>query len=506
MNNNRINKAGKNVKYSLLAFVLKTILTFVTRMVFIRTLGSVVLGTNGLFTNILSMLSLAELGISSAIGYSLYLPLAHNDTKKISVIMSFYRKAYMVIGCIVLAAGSILALFLPMLVSDFSSIGNPYLIYFLFLINVVLSYFITYKEVLATADQQGYIISKIQGASDTLINIAQIILLLLTKNYIFYLVAQIVIYIIGRIIINKAITKRYSKIDFYTKEKIPETEKKQIKTNVSAMVLHKIGDYCVNGTDNIIISAFINISTVGIYSNYTTIIALLTSFMNLIFNSLLSTVGNIIVVESKEKQYESYKKIDLVGFFIVSYMTVILFSVFNDFIGLWAGDDYVLDSITVLLIISNFYMVGMRIVINTVKNAAGMYKIDRFIPLVQSVVNLVVSLALAPVMGLTGVIIGTVVSSVTVPMIIRPYLTFKHVLEHSFTDYIHRHCLYIVLVVAICTIMALFRNYATIESNMIRMIISGLIATVLYGIVIIVVFAKDKTFKELLLITKRKKK
>lgn len=505
MNDDRFKKASKNVKYSIIFFVCKTILTFFARMIFIRTLGSVMLGVNGLFTNILSMLSLAELGISFAVGYNLYHPLSQNNYKRISSIMSFYRKAYFAIGCTVLTAGSILALFLPAIISNFSEIDNPYLIYFIFLLNTVLSYFIAYKEVLATADQKNYLITRIQGISDIIMNLAQIALLLLTKNYILYLVTQIAFHLVYRTIINRVISKKYPEVDFYTKDKLRKEDKETIKTNVKAMFLHKIGDYCVNGTDNLIISAFINISMVGIYSNYVTIITLLTTLMTLIFNSIISTIGNIMVTEIKEKQYASYKKLDVVGYFIVSYITIILFVILNDFIRLWAGDGYVLDFWVVLLIIFNFYLVGMRIIINAVKSAAGMYKIDRFVPLLQSLVNLVVSLALVNNLGILGVIIGTVVSSILVPMIIRPYLVFKYVFEKQFSYYLRRHIIYASLVVAICLIMFFIGNIITIDSLILKIIVKGLVATVFYSAVVGVVFYKDEAFLEVIKKIKRNK-
>jgi len=488
----RLKKASTNVRYNLLSYIVKTILSFATRTVFIRVLNSTLLGTTSLFTNLLSMLSIAELGISSAIGFSLYKPLANGDKAKVSSIMSLFRKAYIAIGCVVLGLGLVLSLFLQNIIADFESIDNAYLIYAAFLANTVLSYFISYKEILATADQKSYIISRIQILSDIITNALQIIILILTRNFLLYLGIQIIMQIASRIVINITVSKRYSYIDFRSKEKISKTDSDLIRTNVSAMFFHKIGDYFINGTDSIIISSFINIAAVGIYSNYLTIITMLTSVTNMIFNGILSTVGNIIATETPERQYESHRKIDFAGYIIFSYCTLMLFTIMRPFIKIWAGDDYVLDRSIELIIIANFYLVGMRMTINSIKNAAGLYKVDRFSPLIQSAINIITSIALVQQLGLLGVVIGTITSSILLPMWQRPYLVYKHALKRSSKEYFRRHAGFLLLVLAQGGLLYFVNNIIAVENNVARLAIMGVTTTALFIVVNFTVFKNNK--------------
>ena len=256
-----------NISTNFLILLTNTILSFVVRTVFIKVLGEQYLGVSGLFSNILQVLSLAELGIGTAINYALYDPLARGDYKKVSIILSLFKKIYKIVGIIIACGGVILIPFLPYLMKD-NNVSNTLLIYVLYLFNTVSMYFISYKDTLITADQKYYKLAKIIFISNVSIYISQIIILIVFRNFILYLLAQIMITLIQRVLSNLLITKTYSnKVDFNSKEKVSSEELKSITTNVKAMFFHKIGYNIVQGTDNIIISAFINVATVGIYSN-----------------------------------------------------------------------------------------------------------------------------------------------------------------------------------------------------------------------------------------------
>lgn len=181
---------------------------------------------------------------------------------------------------------------------------------------------------------------------------------------------------------------------YNSKNKIEPRDLHIIIKNVKAMFFHKIGDYCINGTDNLILSAFISITAVGYYSNYITIISLLTSFTTLFFNNLISSLGNLIVVENEEKKYDIYKKMDFIGFMMYSFCSVVLLNVFNDFISLWVGKKLLFKLFNCSCYSNSFYMTGLRVAPATIKSASGMYDIDKFTPLIQSGVNLIVSIIL----------------------------------------------------------------------------------------------------------------
>lgn len=491
----RTKKSFLNIGSNFLIMITKTILTFVTRTVFIHYLGEEALGLNGLFTNVLSMLSLAELGVSTAINFSLYEPLAQKDKKKISELMSFYRKAYTIIGIVVGVVGIILIPFLKYIINDIANIDNVYLIYILYLINTVSTYFIAYKETLINADQKGYKLAGIQFIGLVALNVFQIIFLLLTKNFIVYLIIQFITLFIQRVVTNIYITKNYNDINFNCKEKIENKDLQVIVKNVKAMFFHKIGEYCINSTDNLIISAFINVATVGIYSNYLTIINLLNNFIFMIYNGLGASLGNLVATESNEKKEEIFKKMNFIAFCIYGLCSVCMINVFNDFIKIWIGEKYCLSLSIVLMIVINFYLTGMRVPSSTMKSSAGLFDVDKYTPILQSIINLVVSIVLVQKMGLIGVLIGTFVSSIAIPSWQRPYLIYKYILKKSSKKYFIEFFKNVVIL-AVCTTLALFINNLIIINNLyIQFVVKGIITASIFAISVILIYRKTDEFK-----------
>lgn len=499
-----------NVSSSFIITIIKTILTFINRTIFIYCLGKQALGLNGLFTNILSMLSLAELGIGTAINFSLYKPLAEKNEKKISILMSFYKKTYRIIGICVAILGICLMPFLKFLIKDISSIENVYIIFIFYLINTVSSYFISYKETLINADQKKYKLIKIEVLFITILNFFQIIVLLITKNFIYYLGIQILIQLIQRIAVNFYINKMYKNIDFNSKQKIEKKDMQLIKKNVKAMFFHKIGDYCINGTDNLIISSFINISIVGLYSNYLTIIALLNTFINLIYSNLTSSLGNLVVTETDEKKYEIFKIMDYIGYILYGFSAVILICIFNDFISIWIGNQYCIEYISVILIVTNFYLAGMRVPASTLKSAAGLYDVDKFTPLIQSIINLFFSIILVKKIGLLGVIVGTTISSILLPSWQRPYIVYKYIFKKSVVEYYIKYVKYLVVISISTLLTLLISNYIYLDNIFIILICKIVISSILFTIFSYLLFGKTEEINYIKgivkKITKRSKK
>lgn len=491
----RTKKSFFNVGANFLINLVKAILTFITRTVFIYCLGEEALGLNGLFTNILYMLSLAELGVSTAINFSLYEPLVQRDIRKINSLMAFYKKAYRIIGSIVAILGIFLIPFLKYFIKDISSIDNVYVIYILYLINTVSTYFISYKETLINADQKKYKLLKIETIFLVLLNVFQIAFLILTKNFIFYLIVQIITLFIQRIITNIFITKMYKDIDFKSIEMIEKKDLNLIIKNVKAMFFHKIGDYCINGTDNLIISSFINVSTVGFYSNYLTIINLFNTFISMIFNSIISSLGNFIVTESSEKKEDIFKKMNFISFILYGICSVVLVNVFNDFISIWVGEKFCLGVDIVLIIVINFYLTGMRVPVATMKSAAGLFDVDKYTPLFQSAINLIVSIFLVKKIGLLGVLIGTLVSSLAIPCWQRPYLVYKYIFKTSSRKYFIEYIKYIVIVIASSVLTMFISKSLIIENLFLMFIIKSMLAVIIFMLITLIVFWKTNEIR-----------
>mgnify|MGYP002582582604 CR=1 FL=1 len=291
-----------------------------------------------------------------------------------------------------------------------------------------------------------------------------IIFLIITKNFIIYLIVQFVVLFLQRVITNRYITKKYKNIDFNSKVKLDNEDKTNIVKNVKAMFFHKIGEYCINSTDNLIISAFININTVGFYSNYLTVINLLNTFIMMIYNGITASLGNLIVRESYEKKEQIFKIMNFLAFIIYGYCAVCLINLFNIFINIWIGEKYCLEFPIVLMIIINFYLTGMRVPSGIMKSAAGLFDVDKFTPLIQAIINLIVSIILVQKIGLIGVLIGTFISSIVIPCWQRPYLVYKYVLKKSSKQYFIEYLKNIIIIV-ISTSISLFINNNLKRSN-----------------------------------------
>lgn len=501
----RIENTSKNFAFSLIATIVTAITSFISRTVFIKIIGVSYLGANSLFANILSMLSLTELGLSSAIAFSLYAPLAKKDTDTIKSLMSFYKKAYRVIALVILVLGLTLIPFLDYLIKDPGDIEHIPFIYLVFLYNTVVSYLFTYKTTLIVADQRSYMLTNMTTIINVVSVAIQVCALLLFKNYFVYLILGAVINTVQWYWINKRIFKTYP----YLKEKdvkpLIQSEKKTIATNVKAMVFHKFGELCINQTDNIIISSFINIAAVGIYNNYYMIISIINKFAQSVFGAATASFGNLIATESKEKRYEVFKRYNFLGFWVFGWTGICLYELLTPFVRLWLGNDFIIDGFTLGLVMLNYYLVGMRVTVGNVKMASGLYAQDQWVPVVQAVINLAVSIVAALRMGLAGVFLGTVVSGLAIPCWYRPIIVYKHTFERSAKEYFITYLKYFAVVILGLTIVK-FTDIVLVDSLILNKYLAFLakmfVCAIIPNAVICLIFRRSEEFKYFFSLTK----
>lgn len=489
----RTKKSLINLITAFIGQIFGVIISFIVRMVFVKYLSSEYLGINGLFTNILTMLSLVELGVGSAMTYSLYKPLAENNKEKTKSLMSLYKKAYNIIGIIVLVLGIGFTPFYKCLISEVPNIPNLNIIYILFVINTGVSYFYSYKRSLIICDQKKYITTIYRYGFYFLYNLAQIIVLVLTKNYILYLICQV----ISTILENIAISIKADKLYPYLKEKdIKPLEKEEyikIKKNVFAMMFHKIGGMVVNSTDNIILSRFVSLVSVGLYSNYYMVINGLEIITNQIFDAIVASVGNLGVSESKEKIKSVFNKVFFMNFWIFSFCSICLVTVFNDFIQIWLGQEYVFEFSVVVIIVIAFYLKGMRKTVLTFKDATGNFYHDRYKPIIESIINIIVSIILAKKMGVAGVFLGTIISTVTTSLWIEPYVLYKHVFKEKVFSYFIKLTVYTIITIVVCSFtywLSLFVTQVSILGILFKLIICLIVPNIIY----IILFNKTEEF------------
>lgn len=424
----------RNFFWSTVGLVVSTLLNFVSRTIFINTLGTVYLGINGLLSNILGMLSFAELGIGSAISFSLYKPLAEKDTEKIKGIIFFYKKAYRMVALVVAVIGLSIMPFLKIIAKGAEDIDHIYLIYLIYLFNIVTSYLITYKTTILNADQQEYIVTNIKTIINIIVISLQTVVLILYKNFLLYLIVNAVVQLIGRVYLNLFTNKRYPYLEEKNIVRLTVEEKNTLYTKIKSLIMHKIGEISIYQTDNIITSSFINVKTVGLVSNFTLIINTVNMLISSFFGAATAGLGNVIATENTKRRKEIYNKYDFLAFWFFGVSSVGLFFLLEPFVTLWIGEDKLVDKLTIALLCINYYLTGMRVPMGNIRTAGGVFEPDKWSPIVQSVINIAVSVAGAIYLGLPGIYIGTLISSM-IPNIVRPYIVYKYIFDEKCGEY-----------------------------------------------------------------------
>lgn len=416
------------------AQVTNLVLQFVARTFFIHILGEQYLGLNGLFVNILNVLSFAELGIGSAITFTLYKPLVDGDNNKILSLMQLYRKAYYSIAGIILILGLSIMPFLSVFIKGNTlEVGNIHLAFFLFLLNSVASYLWNYKRSIFFADQRGYINSLNTLFFQVGAQVLQIILLFTTPSYYGYLSVQLLLTICSNLQISRTADKFYPFLRSKKKVKVDKKTIRYLSKNVIGMMSSKIGGIIVLGTDNLLLSAFLGLIQVAKYSNYTLIINGLTSILNQAISSVTASIGNLKANGNGKKEVQVFYQYFLISSILGFAICVGMITFFPAFISSWVGEKYILDPVTTWLISFNFFIAQLRQPIINFTNAYGLYWEQRYKPFVESGINLVVSLLLITYfdLGIKSVIIGNLCSNLLVNAWWEPLIIFKYGFRNS---------------------------------------------------------------------------
>jgi len=493
MEKSRTKNSIVNSTTSITTQVLTVLMDFAVKTIFIRILGNEYLGINGLFSNIITLLSLVDLGIGIAIPYSLYKPLADKNEKRIKGLMKYYSKIYNKIGLIVLLIGLSLTPFLSLIIKEMPNIPNLYLIYMMFVTHSALSYLFVYKRFLIDSDQLGYIVSRITFSCSLLLNIVRVLVLVLTKNFVLYLLCSIVFVVIQNLWYSKKADKLYPYLKEKSVEEIDKKDLLEINRNIKSLFIYKIGSVIANGTDNIIISKFIGLITVGLYSNYLLIINSLNNVVSQIFNAITSSIGNLVVTNN-ERSEKIYEKLNFFNFYIFSFCSICLFILINPFINIWIGKDYLLSTNVVILLALNFYISGMQNVTNSFRTAYGLFYIAKFRPIIMVILNIIISLILVGPLGISGVILGTIISKLLTTIWLDPYIVYKYGFKENPIKYYIKYIIYLIIFTILCIIMKLIANYI-IAINIFNWFLLALIIFIVYNLLIFLLFHNTSEFK-----------
>lgn len=396
----------KNLKFAMAGELLLAVLKCLFCRVFVLLLGREYLGLNGLFADVLSMLSLAELGFSASITYSLYRPVAQGDAETIKSLVRLYRRVYRTVGIAVLTAGLSLTPFLSFFVKEMpEDIPCIPLIYVLNLVNASISYFFAYKSTLLFVHQKKYVETAIRAAVSLGATAAQTGVLLLTRNYIYYLLLAIG----ATIVQNAAVSLQADRLYPYLREKnvrpLPPEIWGEIRHNVRAMLLHRIGAVAVLNTDNLLISKFVGVAAAGLYSNYVMIRGFLNIMVGALFDVITPALGNLAATETVEGKQAAFRRLAFFSAWLFGWMSICLFCLYDPFIDLWLGEGYLLPAPAVL-IVANFYVTCMRTPVINTKSVLGLFWEDRHKSIVEAAFNLAVTAAAGALTwllcGLTG--------------------------------------------------------------------------------------------------------
>ena len=436
--------------------LLSILMQFVTRTVFIHTLGKSYLGIGGLFNNILYMLALAEFGVGSAILFKLYDPIAKQDHHRIAILMKFYKNVYRVIGIVIGCLGLCMIPFLPRIIKDYSRLEtlqiNAVLIFCMYLFRIVSSYlFFAYKTAIIKAHQKEYLLNLISYLFTIGLAVVQIISLVMFKNFILYVALSVLEVIVRNIICARISDKMYPYIKEHTDEKLGSAEIREIVKDCMALFLYRMNQVVLKATDNMVISAFLGLESVAVYANYVIFYNTVNSLFSKIYNSVSHSLGNLHTIHDEKREYQVFKSFNLITAILGGTAGVGLAVVADEFVNVWVGSEWVIPQPFAVLLGIEVYTLALRQQLIKYRTTMGLFQQAKYRPVASMIINLVVSILLVKNWGITGVLVGTVVADWTTTMWYDPIIIHKYGFRGvvSVSQYFLRLATYSVLVAAI---------------------------------------------------------
>lgn len=496
MNENRISNTLRNTIFGFLNKLINILIPFLTRTVIIYVLGLEYAGLNSLFSSVLQVLNLAELGISTAIVYCMYKPMAENDKELICSLLKYMRKLYYIIGIIVSILGIIIIPFLPYFIKG--SIPhelNIVILYSIYLLNTGIDYFsFAYKSTLLIAGQKVGVICNINSIIILCQGIAQIFGVVVMKNYYCYLAIMPIFTIINNIFISWATKKYYP--DLICGGNLPENVKKDVAMRVKGLFVTRICTTTRNAFDSIFISAFIGLSAVAVYGNYYYIMSAVIGILNVLTVAMTASVGNSLVTESIEKNYRDFRLVNFVFNWIVGLCTCCLLTMIQPFMKIWMGENNLFPFAMVVLICIYFYMLNLGSIRAVYHDAAGLWWEARYRAVFEAVLNLVLNFFLTRWLGMFGTVLGTLIALIFVNYIWGGQIVFKYYFkEISVKQYFIDNFKYSIVTLVGCTISYFITT--KIKTNGISIcILAGIISIVVFNVIYYMCFCKTKIYAQ----------
>lgn len=495
----RIKNTSRNMIYGTALQILKLGVPFLMRTAMIYLLGVEYLGLNSLFTSVLSVLNLAELGVGSAMVYSMYKPIAEDDTDKICALMLLYKKYYRIIGIVICILGMLLLPFIPELISgDVPADMNVYILYLLNLFATVISYWLfAYKGSILQAYQRNDVVSKVTLGTDSIKYLLQLVVLVFTKNYYLYVMAILLTQILNNVVTAFFAEKMYPQ--YRAKGLLSRKEQKAVNCRIRDLFTAKLGTVIVYSSDTIVISAFLGLRILAIYQNYYYLFTAVTAMITIIYTSVRAGLGNSIIVDNREKVFADFKTFLLIIVWIGGFCSTCFLCLYQPFMELWVGRDLLLEFGIVICLVIYFFVHCLNTFLNSYKDASGIWHEDRFRPLVEAITNLILNIVLVNVIGLYGIVLSTIFSMI----IVAPWLIhnlFKLIFgQNHIREFLIRLVYYILMtfIVAVLT----YWICRLIIGNLVYVVIARLMVCMVFtNFLLLISYFKIPEFKQCIIL------
>lgn len=500
----RTKNATRNIVFGFLLKIYQMILPFLMRTAMIYFMGIQYLGLNGLFTSILQVLNLAELGVGSAMVFSMYKPIIEDDTKKICALMNLYRIYYRIIGLVIAITGIILTPFIPYLIKgSLPSELNIYVLYYLNLATTVMTYWLySYKNCLLTAHQREDVISKVGLFINSVQFIFQLLVVIVLKNYYIYLITALLSQINSNLITAYKVTKMFPK--YKPVGKLDISEKRTINGRIRDLFTSKIGSVIVNSSDSIVISAFLGLTVLAIYQNYYFILTSVIGVVTIVFNACMAGIGNSLIVENNRKNFQDFSTFTMIVAWISCICTSCFLCLFQPFMKIWVGEDLMLGFSAVIMFCIYYFIYEFNQLFNMYKDAAGIWHEDRFRPLITAFTNLTLNIIMVQFIGIYGVLLSTIISMlfVGIPWILHNL--FTTIFERKYLKIYLKKIIVYIFVTIICCVLCHFTGLIfNISNAYLILIIRLIICLTLPNVLMFSLFNRIPEFKHLISLVDR---
>lgn len=492
----RIRNSLFNITTGVGSQVLIMIISFGVRTIFIYCLGKTYLGVNGLFSNVLSILSFAELGIGQAIVYALYKPIADGDEERMLSLMKLFGKVYRILFFVILGLGLSLMPFLPYFIHDFDTIPDLNIIYLMYLASSASSYLFAYKSTFLTACQKNYMVSYVGIIVYLISSSMQVISLLIFNSFILYLSINLASTLLQNIYVAHKVDRIFPFLKRKDAKILSKEDLRKIKKNVYSLILYKIGALSLSSTDNLLISMFVGLITVGLFSNYTIILGTVSSILGIAFVNLSASIGHLNATESDDRKYFMFKVINLAVFWLYSYSTICIYVLISPFIvNCWLGESFGLGDNIVFIMCLNFYIHAMLFAPVQYRQTLGLFVQGKYRPIISAIINIVVSVILGKYYGLAGILWGTAITRLTTNSWFDPMMVYRKIgvpVWRYYIDYLLKLGL-LLTVGATCA----FVFHIFVITNILQWLLSALLMTVFINGLYILLFHNTAEYQYL---------